>query len=137
MDIHIAAAIPAASVHPMRLMKVAEQTADHALIAMRIEIVPRHGCHATDSFAPDRGVVCSQRDRALRRIAASLRSAADNAPDQLRKSVAQAFLDGLLVVGRRTVKPTFRVLPSVPTAPDATAAEPGGSAATGVSTKTA
>jgi hypothetical protein len=127
LDIHIAAAIPAASVHPMRLMKVAEQTADHALIAMRIEIVPRHGCHATDSFAPDRGVVCSQRDRALRRIAASLRSAADNAPDQLRKSV----------VGRRTVKPTFRVLPSVPTAPDATAAEPGGSAATGVSTKTA
>jgi site-specific DNA recombinase len=75
-------------------------------------------------------------DRALRRIAADLRSAADNAPDQLRKSVAQAFVDGLLVVGRRTVKPTFRLLPSVPTAPDATAAEPGGSAATGVSTKT-
>lgn len=53
-------------------------------------------------------------DRALRRIASDLRSAADNAPDQLRKSVAQAFVDGPLVVGRRTVKPTFRVLPGVP-----------------------
>jgi hypothetical protein len=82
----------------------------------------------TDSSATNPGSACSnpaaaaaQRDRASRDL-----SRVVGRP--LRKSVAQAFVDGLLVVGRRTVKPTFRVLPGVPTAPDATAAEPGGSA---------
>lgn len=53
-------------------------------------------------------------DDVLEEILADLSSAASDAPESVRKALAQAFVHELRVQDRRTVHPTFRVLPRVP-----------------------
>jgi site-specific DNA recombinase len=47
-------------------------------------------------------------------VAEHLRQVAHDAPDDIRKAVAQAFVQGLRVEQPRQVKPTFRILPALP-----------------------
>ncbi len=50
-------------------------------------------------------------------VAEHLRQVAHDAPDDIRKAVAQAFVQGLRVEQPRQVKPTFRILPTLPSPP--------------------
>src|SRR5688572_9590843 len=57
-------------------------------------------------------------DEVVRAIHADLSSTAHDAPEPVRKALAQAFVYELRVHDRRTVLPRFYVLPDVPTDPD-------------------
>jgi hypothetical protein len=53
-------------------------------------------------------------DEAVRAIFDELSEAAADAPEAVRKALAQAFVHELRVLDRQTVQPTFRVLPGSP-----------------------
>lgn len=63
-------------------------------------------------------------DEAVRAIHADLHSTAHDAPESVKKAVAQAFVHELRVEDRRTVRPRFYVLPELPTNPNADGAAP-------------
>jgi len=56
-------------------------------------------------------VVPDLSDEAVRAIFDELSDAAADAPESVRKALAQAFVHELRVLDRQTVQPTFRVLP--------------------------
>ena len=53
-------------------------------------------------------------EEAVQAVHADLRTAAEHAPDTVRKAIAQAFVQELRVEDDHLVQPTFRVLPTVP-----------------------
>ena len=58
-------------------------------------------------------------DADIAAVSEHLRRVARDAPDDIRKAVAQAFVADLRVTQPRQVKPTFRILPALPPpAPD-------------------